>query len=91
MSDVENLSARRADRATDSTEVTPLDMLRATAHDIATGKVEFDSLLIIGITRPDEGPWTYEVSRANLPRDQELVALTMCADSCIRRWKGDIK
>jgi hypothetical protein len=90
MSDIERLASLRCDKATGNVEVKPIDILRAAAHDIETGKVKADSIVILFGHCPDalDQPWVLETYRAGCPRDREIVLLNMQLAKTIRTW-GD--
>lgn len=89
MSDVEKLSALRVDKRPYNKDVSPLDLLRAAAHDIETGKLKCDGLLIVFMDRPAEGAWEHSSYRANMTADAELVALELSRHKCLTQWIGD--
>lgn len=89
MSDVERLASLRCDKVTNNTKVTPLDLLRAAAHDLETGKVKADSIMILFAHCPaaiDE-PWTFESYRAGCTRDREVALLNLQLSKTIRQWQ----
>jgi hypothetical protein len=90
MSDVERLASLRCDKAEGNVEVKPLDLLRAACHDIETGRVKADSLLILFAHCPaalDE-PWTFETYRAGCTRDREVVLLNLQLAKAIDSWRN---
>lgn len=91
MNDIEKLASIRCDRTKSNMETRVIDLLRAAAHDIETGKVKADSLLILFGDCPTSinEPWAFETYRAGCTRDREIVMLTMGLDKAIRNWRGD--
>ena len=89
MSDVERLAAARCDKQSSNLATKPLDLLRAAAHDIETGRVKCDSSLILFAHCPEsvDEPWTFSAHRAGCTRDREVVLLTMQLHSTIAAWK----
>lgn len=94
MSDIEKLAAKRLDKTSTSMNASPLDLLRAAAHDLETGRVPCDGIVIVFMHRPglyeqgkeNDEPWTCTVHRAKMTADQELVALELAKDQCKHRW-----
>jgi hypothetical protein len=82
----EELAWHRVERADDCLKVRPIDLLRAAAHDIETGKIQCDAVLILYAHRPQDAAWTLGDYRAGLSRDQQLVLLEMGKRRCIDRW-----
>lgn len=89
MSDIERLAAKRTEKLTSNLDVKPIDILRAAAHDIETGVLKCDGVLVLFANRPapvDE-PWVFDAYRAGMTRDQEVVLLTMSLERTIRNWR----
>ena len=91
MTDIERLSAMRCDKQTSNLKTKPIDLLRAAAHDIETGRVKCDSLLILFAHCPDsvDEAWELNAHRAGLTRDREVVLLTLSLERTIRQWREE--
>lgn len=81
------LALARVDRAADCMNVKPRDMLIAMLHDIDTGKLKCDGLLLVYVNRPVDGPWSIGSYRANMSRDAEIVALHMRITEATEQWR----
>lgn len=88
MSDVERLASKRCDKAENNMDVTPLDLLRAAAHDMESGSVKANSIIILfgHCPGPTDEPWTFETYRAGCTRDREIVLLNMQLAKAVRQW-----
>lgn len=86
--DVERLSGGRVDRAADCMEVKPVDLLRAMALDISTGKLDADGLVLIYINRPKEAAWDIGHYVCGLSRLEVLGLMPLIQESIIRRWRS---
>ena len=84
---LDEFTRKRIETADDAMEVTPSQMLRFVADEIDAGRQNCDGLVVLTTFRPEDGAWEYDTFRANLSRDQELVALVLAHESCIRRWR----
>lgn len=89
MSDIERLAAARCDKQIGNVGTKPIDLLRAAAYDIETGRVKCDSIMILFAHCPEstDEAWTLTTHRAGCARDREIVLLTMQLDATIRAWK----
>lgn len=76
----------RLERIDDNMKITAVELMKLLIADIESGKVKIDGIVILTALRPDNGRWEFETRRAGMTRDQELVALTMAKDRCIRNW-----
>lgn len=88
MTTLDKFTRRRIETANDNVGMRPQDVLRFAADEIDAGRQRADSMVLLLINRPEGGEWEYDSYRANLSRDQELVALVLAQESCIRRWRG---
>ena len=88
MSTLDELTRRRIETADDNVGLRPQDILRFAADEIDAGRQKADGLLVLTVHRPETGEWEMDSYRANLSRDQELVALVLAQESCIRRWRN---
>lgn len=90
MSHEYELQARRIERLSDNTECKPVDLLKALVRDIETGRVEFESVLVLTGFRPDDSrPWEFNTFRAGVTREQEIALCEMAKERCIRDWLED--
>lgn len=80
------LLSARVGKANDSRDVKPADLCRVLAHDIDTGAVKADSVVLVFMDRPEHADWDVGRYVANMSCDQELVALELAKEQCIRRW-----
>lgn len=87
--DTERMASMRCDRAASNLHVKPIDLLRAAAHDVETGLVKCDGVLILFAYRPEDGDWQYDNYRAGLTRDQEIVTLSLAQERVIRQWRTE--
>lgn len=83
----DELAAARVDRENDNTKVRPADLLRAMAHDIETGVLKVDALLLLYMNRPKGASWDWGSYRCGLTRDQEVVILALAQERTIRNWR----
>lgn len=82
----DELSKRRVDKAIDNKTVSPVDLLRAMADDIESGRLKVDGLLLLYCWRPSEGVWDYGGYRCGLTYDQQLVMVDLAHERIIRQW-----
>jgi hypothetical protein len=89
MTDIkDDLAVARVARETNNTKVKPTDLLRAMIHDIETGELEVDGLLLLYALRPENARWTYGAYRSGMTRDQEVVTLAVMNERVLREWRG---
>lgn len=88
MTDIEKLAALRVGKADDNKDVKPVDLLRAMIHDIESGELKCDGLLLVWLDRPEEGNWDYGVYRSNVTRIEELAWYRLLEWSHLHRWTG---
>jgi len=82
----DRMAAKRVSQAKDCREVSPTDLLRTMARDIEVGEIKVDGLVLIWMWRPDDEPWDAGTYRCNMGSDQELVAIELAKERCIRKW-----
>ncbi len=82
----EPLLAARIGKMKNNKDVKPADLCRAMAHDIDTGFLKADSLVLVYMHRPPDSDWDVGRYTANLTHDQELVALTLAKEKALRAW-----
>lgn len=82
----DRMAIARVNRAKDSRDVKPPDLLRTMAHDIETGRIQVDGLVLIWMWRPADKAWDAGTYRCNMGSDQELVAIELAKERCIRQW-----
>ena len=85
---MDELTRARIDRETNNLKVRPTDLLRAMAHDIDSGKLKVDGLLLLYAHRPLEQPWEYGAYRCGMTSDQELVTIVLAQDRALQKWRG---
>lgn len=83
----EPLVSARIGRMNGNRDVKPADLCRAMAHDIDTGALKADGLVLVWMWRPEEGDWDCGRYLANMRSDQELVALELAKQSCMDKWR----
>lgn len=47
ITDLEKLASLRVDRASDNRDIKPVDLLRAMVHDIESGRINADGLILL--------------------------------------------
>ena len=82
----EPLLAARISRMPDNKDVKPADLCRVMAHDIDTGLLKADGVVLVYMWRPEEGAWDFGRYTANMTHDEELVALTLAKEKAMRAW-----
>lgn len=82
----EPMLSARISRKSDNREVKPADICRVMAHDLDAGTLKADGVVLVYMNRPDEGDWDCGRYLANMRADEELVALTLAKEQCMRRW-----
>lgn len=85
---MEELAAKRVERAKNSMDVTPIDVLLAMVADIRSGKVKCNSVLIAALDHHEVGNWEFTCYRANMPSDREIVVLELAKRRCLTNWLG---
>jgi hypothetical protein len=73
----DELAIKRVERETDNLKVAPLDLLKLMLHDIQTGAIKPDGLLLLYFERPKEGERSMGTYRANVTWEQEVAYLQM--------------
>jgi hypothetical protein len=86
MSDVNKLAALRVGKAEDNKDITPLDLLRTMIHDIETGALKVDGLMILWFNRPKGEDWDMGSYRARVDRVEQLAFLELAKERHIRGW-----
>lgn len=82
----DDLAVKRFERAKDCHEVSPLDTLRTMIHDIETGVVKCDGLLVIAVNRDQKNPTYFQAYRSRLRRDEEVMILEAQKYKALKRW-----
>ncbi|MGH6892916.1 MAG: hypothetical protein ACRD3R_06660 [Terriglobales bacterium] len=82
----DDLASRRVDRAKSNQDVRPVDLLRAMADDIESGRLQCDGLVLLYLHRPPTGQWGSGTYRAGVTYDQEFVAIELARERCLRKW-----
>lgn len=77
--------AKRVQRMSDNDHCTPVELLKLVLHEIDTGAVKADSIMIITVDRSGEG-WVVQRFRAKLTRETEIALLTTSQYKAIRDW-----
>lgn len=78
--------AKRVAKMTDNAECTPADLLKMVLHEIETGQISVESLMVITQRREAGGSLTVRRYRANLPRQTEIAMLGVAHHEAIRDW-----
>lgn len=86
MSDVEKMAAMRLSKMTDNKDAKPIDLLRAAIHDIETGALQCDGMMLVWMVRPKDSDWDYGVYRANVTRIEELAWYRLLEHSHLHKW-----
>jgi hypothetical protein len=90
MADVEDIDVGRADRATDSREVSPETLLKVALRDCAEfGDVASAYILLIRAPTGDrEQGSTLAPYRANMTHPEEIAFLNAALHDAIEEWTG---
>lgn len=83
----EPLLSARIGRAKSNLDVKPADLCRTMAHDIDTGFIKADGVVLVYMWRPEDGDWDCGRYLANMRTDQELVALELARQACLDNWR----
>lgn len=83
---MDEFSRKRLNAVKDSRDLSVVELLRLAIDDIEKGELVCDGVVVVFTDRPDDKNWTYETYRANMPSDQEVVALELAKERCIHRW-----
>jgi hypothetical protein len=83
----DDLSIRRVERQPDNKKVNPIDLLKKVIHDIETGEIKADAILILPLEITD-GAWTRTVYRAGLSVADELTLLSLSHRKTMDWWMG---
>ena len=81
-----------ADKKGSNVNVSRIDLVKAFLHDLESGEIVADGLLLIYANRTPMGSdtpnWTYGTYRCGMTRDQEVLTLTMRQSAAIAEWKS---
>lgn len=80
--------SKRADKAKKNSEITCVELLQSMIHDIETGQVKCDGMVIAYCLRPTGKPWDFGRYRSNLTRDAECMLLQVSTHKAIQGWVG---
>ena len=88
ISNVDELAIARVNNATDNTKVSPTDILKVALHDIETGVIQCDTLLVIAISkRPECEDINY--LRCNVTRIEEVAYFEMAKYKSLKAWRNE--
>jgi hypothetical protein len=85
----DELASARVKRENDNMKVNPVDLLRSIVHDIETGKLNIDGVMVLTTYRPTGEPWTFDSFRAGMTRMDELGTLALAQERCVRTWRTE--
>ena len=87
MSEHDEFTIKRVARMVSNKECTPVELLRYVLHEIETGEIKPDGLMIMAVQR-DGSTWDTARYRANLTREAEIALLASSQHKAIRDWIG---
>lgn len=87
---MDELAIARVNAAKDNGSVKPIDLLKAMIHDLETGVITADGLILVYANRPAEkAPWSFGRYVCGMTYDQEIVALHMRLAAITEAWREE--
>jgi len=82
----DEFTAKRVAKMTDNAECTPVELLRYVLHEIESGEISPDCIMILAAKRHNGTRWDTASYRANLGRADEIAMLASAQHKAIRDW-----